>query len=381
MTSTSTSDLQAILAQQQPEKPPPDAAYVQPLVNGMPEGLGQVLPLEVVPAPAPAPAEAPGRPEVDFTQTVPKVVGGLPYARAYMKLALTISGTEMVPGAMRGRSDAVMAAMMMGYELGLGPMQSLDSLHVITGKVGLTAEAMRALVLQAGHTFILSATNEQATVRCRRKTWPEGEMATFTWTMEDARKAGINRQGSGWTKYPRAMLSARVSSEAARATFPDVLKGMSYTPEELTDMGEQAGAPEPVAAPEPPPTVVAAEQAAAPEAGPPPAVEASGNPVPPQAPAPAAAPEVTGTEKQEMVKALTAVINGLPGNQQALCRAYLSTHGYRNPSRLTMDHLQDAINIAAGWPTSVAQEDFAPGEEEAVDAEVVDDEDPALFDG
>lgn len=377
MTSTSTSDLQAIMSKQAQSDRDYAIEHANELVLGPIEMKG-----EDAPAPPPAPAEASGRPEVDFTQTVPKVVGGLPYARAYMKLALTISGTEMVPGAMRGRSDAVMAAMMMGYELGLGPMQSLDSFNVIDGKVGLTAEAMRALVLQAGHVFILSATNTEATVRCRRKDWPEGELATFTWTMEDAKRAGLGRsERSGWSKYPRAMLSARVSSEACRATFPDVLKGMSYTPEELTDMGEQAGAPEPVAAPEPPPTVVAAEQAAAPEAGPPPAVEASGNPVPPQAPAPAAAPEVTGTEKQEMVKALTAVINGLPGNQQALCRAYLSTHGYRNPSRLTMDHLQDAINIAAGWPTSVAQEDFAPGEEEAVDAEVVDGEDPALFDG
>ena len=105
---------------------------------------------EILPAVPPSAAGSPVQPAPEiptaFPLIPPKVLGGLPYASNYMKLAKTIHNTELVPKAFKGRPDAIMAAMMYGYELGLGPMQAMNGLHVIEGKVGQDAELMRALI-------------------------------------------------------------------------------------------------------------------------------------------------------------------------------------------------------------------------------------------
>ena len=133
------------------------------------------------------------------TSMIPaKVLGGIPYASEYARLAKTICNTEMVPMAFRGAWDKVMAAFMRGYELGLGPMQSLDSFNVIEGKVGLGAEAMRALIIEAGHQIILEEVygGEDGTTvtaidaACRRSDWAPDMWRTFSFYMQDALHAG-----------------------------------------------------------------------------------------------------------------------------------------------------------------------------------------------
>lgn len=378
MTPSDTSKLAAALAARRPEADPETGEIVDLPVA---ETSTAVVPATEAPPPPP-----------DYSRVPAKVVGALPYASTYMRLARTIHGTELVPRALRGRADAVMAAMMMGYELGLGPMQSLNGIQVIDGKAGLSAELMRALVQQSGHLFILSQTDEAAEVKCRRRDWPEGEFAYFRWTLKDAQRAGLLRQASGWSKYPRAMLAARVTSEACRATFADVLAGMSYTPEELEDIAyddrppASDAAPAPKArrrsksAPEPTNTdteSVSDEVPAAPVEA---AETVDEEPTPEQSPAEAFAAEAERRAEAarapsapgahgEMVKALNEVIRSLPKPQQPLVRAYLARQGMGDLSSLSTEQLQAAINIAAGWPTSVATPD-----DEAIDAEVVDEE-------
>lgn len=148
-------------------------------------------------------------------------------------LAVKIAGTDFVPDGLRGKPGQVAAAILHGRELGLPPMTALASTHVIKGKPAISAEAMRALVLQAGHQLaIVESTTARCTIRGRRA--DVDEWTTVTWTMDDARQAGLLNNNQ-WKTYPRQMLTARASVELARMIFADVIHGMRAI-EEMDDV-------------------------------------------------------------------------------------------------------------------------------------------------
>lgn len=150
------------------------------------------------------------------------------------RLAEQITATEFVPTSMRGKPAAVLACMMYGAELGLGPMQSLNSIQSIQGSVGLKPEGMRAMVTQRGHRIWPEDYSAESVTLCGwRNGDPSDLVVKVTWTMADARRAGL--QGANWQKYPRAMLLARATSELCRLHFADVIGGLSYTPDEIAD--------------------------------------------------------------------------------------------------------------------------------------------------
>lgn len=149
------------------------------------------------------------------------------------ELAEKIAKTDFVPSALRGKPESVLAAILTGHELGIGPMQSLAKIHVIEGRPAMAAELMRALVLAKGHDlWVVEANNTRCTVGAKRS--GSDRESTFTWTKDDAKTAGLDGR-KNWRQYPRAMLLARATSEAIRAVFPDVVAGVSYSVEELTD--------------------------------------------------------------------------------------------------------------------------------------------------
>ena len=151
------------------------------------------------------------------------------------ELAGQIARTEFVPGALRNKADAITACVLYGHELGIPPMQALAKIHVIDGRPAMAAELMRATVLRAGHRiWVEEATSTRVTVCAHRTDWPDDQVAKVTWTMDDAKRAGLDSK-QNWRKYPRAMLTARASSEMCRLNFPDVLGGISYSLEELED--------------------------------------------------------------------------------------------------------------------------------------------------
>jgi len=148
-------------------------------------------------------------------------------------LAQRIAATEFVPKGLRGKPEAVMAAMLYGREAGVGEMQALSKIHVVDGRPGMAAELMRALVFQHGHELWIE---ESSSTRCivagkRRDSTRETRV---TWTLDDGKRAGLLGKDN-WKKYPDAMLLARATAKLCRAVFPDVLAGLSYTLEELAD--------------------------------------------------------------------------------------------------------------------------------------------------
>jgi hypothetical protein len=165
------------------------------------------------------------------------------------KLADYIAATEFVPEALRDNPAAVAATILYGREVGLPPMAALTQVYVIKGRPGMHAEAMRALVLQAGHDIdVVESTGAVCTMRGRRaERRREGHASEWgspvTWNLDMARAAGLlpAKAGSGWLSYPRAMLVARCTAELCRRDFPDVIHGLMAV-EEVDDRAVEAQA-------------------------------------------------------------------------------------------------------------------------------------------
>lgn len=156
-------------------------------------------------------------------------------ATSAWKLAEKIAGTDFVPVALRNKPEAVLACMLTGHEAGISPMQALTKIHVVEGRPTMSAELMRALVLRAGHELWYEELSSHKVTACgRRREYPDRTPTRVTWTMDDAKRARVDGKNV-WRSYPRAMLTARATSELCRLEFPDVLAGISHTPEELED--------------------------------------------------------------------------------------------------------------------------------------------------
>ena len=105
-------------------------------------------------------------------------------------LAKSIAGTEFVPASLRQNPAAIAACILYGDEVGLGPMQALAKIAVIDGRPSLSSEAMRSLILAAGHDlWIEEATVSKATIAGKRH--DSEQTSRVTWTMDDARRAGL----------------------------------------------------------------------------------------------------------------------------------------------------------------------------------------------
>jgi hypothetical protein len=177
---------------------------------------------------------------------------------AAWELAQKIARTEFVPQALRGKPESVLAAILFGRELGIGPMQSLQAIHVIDGRPGASPELMRALVARAGHRIdVVESDREHVTLAGER--YDTGATASVTWSIADAEQAGLLQLRDGrpfarssngrplpWETYTRAMLLARATAELCRALFADVISGLSYTVEELQSISAPVEAAAPV---------------------------------------------------------------------------------------------------------------------------------------
>lgn len=135
-----------------------------------------------------------------------------------------------VPRAFLGKPEAIAACVLMGVELGIGPMEALRSIHVIDGKPTMSADMMLGRAIRAGvrHQWVRS----DASVAHLRLTRDGFAAHEHSYTIDEAKAAGLASKDN-WRKYPAAMLRARCVSAALRAFAPDVLGSGIYTPEEL----------------------------------------------------------------------------------------------------------------------------------------------------
>lgn len=147
-----------------------------------------------------------------------------------------LASTSFVPKDYRGKLPEILACIATGRELGLGDLESLRMIYIVDGKPTLSAEVMTKLARRQGHSIQAEYGEGRVTVHGKRA--DNGDEMTVTWTMSMAKRAGLDGKAN-WTKYPESMLWARAVSQLARMLFPDVLGGVSHTPDEVELTAEQ----------------------------------------------------------------------------------------------------------------------------------------------
>lgn len=153
--------------------------------------------------------------------------------------ANTIVNSGLAPSAFKS-PEAVMVAIQHGMELGLSPMQALHSIAIINNRPTIWGDAALALCKANAaftdivETFERGDTEDKTLARCvvfRSKQTPTER----TFSVADAKKAGLWGKSGPWSQYPKRMLQMRARSFALRDSFPDSLKGIGIR-EEVEDI-------------------------------------------------------------------------------------------------------------------------------------------------
>jgi hypothetical protein len=176
-----------------------------------------------------------------------------------LRLAEMLARSSMVPESYRGQPQDVAVAVLWGAEVGLGPLQSLQSISVINGRPAIWGDGALALVrAHPACERVSEGVEGEGDVRhgwcevARRGHPPERR----TFSVADAKrvklwgKTGRNGAPTPWVTYPDRMLQTRARGFALRDVFPDALRGV-ITAEEAADIPAE---PRFVPATEPPPS-------------------------------------------------------------------------------------------------------------------------------
>ncbi|MDJ0828040.1 MAG: hypothetical protein QNJ16_21365 [Rhodobacter sp.] len=142
-------------------------------------------------------------------------------------------------GTRNSREKAIAVAvvqMQYGAELGMGPMESLSSISVIGGRPVLNSAAIAARIKASGkYDFTVDEFNSE---KCELTVINnDGQvLGSSTFSLDDAKTAGLLGGNQNWKKYPRNMLFARCVTNAARLYCADVFIGAVYSEEEMKDL-------------------------------------------------------------------------------------------------------------------------------------------------
>ncbi len=148
-------------------------------------------------------------------------------------------------------AEAVLARgtmiIMQGMELGVPPMQAVQLLAMINGRIVAHSEAVPGLLLAKGFKIKETwsgaemADDWTCTIELTR---PDGEKHTASFSVKDAKQAGLWDQAptktaygktkpndSAWFRYPKRMIKARALGFAGKDGGADALKGIQIQEE------------------------------------------------------------------------------------------------------------------------------------------------------
>jgi hypothetical protein len=238
------------------DAPEPKAAVATPATPAPPEPTNDEKPPASVPAgehedkPQPlAPQPAAETPQALSPSNLPLDLENLSLNQINF-IGQTMARSGMFPDVTDGAKALV--KILAGKEIGVTPFQAMTNIHLIQGKATMGANLMAAKVKGSGKydyriakldsTACTIAFKQRVGVGALGQGWED--LGEFTYSIEDAKRAGLVKQGSSWEKYPQNMLFARAISSGVRIYCPDVFNGnLVYVPEEMGAQVDEDGEP------------------------------------------------------------------------------------------------------------------------------------------
>lgn len=168
-------------------------------------------------------------------QTGGKIAGIIPTTiEEVFRLASAVAKSGLAPRGME-TPEKLTVAIMHGLEIGLAPMQAIQRIAVVNGRPTVWGDALPALLLARGFSIgeRIEGSGDDRVAVCK-VVRPDGAMIERTFSVADAKRAGLwNKQGP-WQQYPERMLRMRARGFACRDGAADVLSGL-YVAEEIEE--------------------------------------------------------------------------------------------------------------------------------------------------
>lgn len=177
------------------------------------------------------------------------------------RFAQAVAASGLAPKGLE-KPEAIMIAVQFGAELGLPPMASLQNIAPINGRPSLWGDAMLGVVRGTGMLEVFNEWYEKDGVRLARnpQDFTDDVMAVClvkragyeakesSFSVGDAKTAGLWKKQGPWSQYPARMLQFRARSFALRDSFGDALRGLKAAEEEMDEPAPYRDVTPPVSA-------------------------------------------------------------------------------------------------------------------------------------
>lgn len=171
------------------------------------------------------------------------------------RIATAVCKAGMAPKGL-DTPEKAMVAIMHGMEVGMTPMASLQSIAVVNGRPTIWGDGAIGLVRGSGKLEWIKerieGDGDKMVAICEVKRRGEPDIVRGTFSVDDAKAAGLWGKQGPWQQYRKRMLSMRARAFALRDAFADVLRGLGIAEEAQDIPQERPQAPKPPAPPVPP---------------------------------------------------------------------------------------------------------------------------------
>lgn len=155
-----------------------------------------------------------------------------------LRFAEMAATSDLMPRDYKGKPANIVLAVQLGSEVGLSPMQAIQNISVIQGRPAVWGDAMLGIVRRDKRCQdvleAIAGEGEARVATCTIKRAGSSDTVR-TFSVADAKRAGLWGKQGPWQQYPDRMMQMRARGFACRDAFPDVLRGLSSA-EEITDI-------------------------------------------------------------------------------------------------------------------------------------------------